>query len=93
MPNRAVFSTAAAALLLALLPVVIAHGDEHNGDSMDMSPQSGPAPVAQQDGVPQSYWRLSEHASLMYWHVALEILAWVVILPVGTLTVYLCLFL
>ncbi|MBO1764718.1 DUF2427 domain-containing protein, partial [Escherichia coli] len=31
------------------------------------------------------YWSLSEHASLMYWHIGLEVLAWVVVLPVAVM--------
>lgn len=79
MPNRIAFTIATAALLLLeLSPRVAAHGDEH----MDMSAeQSQPQP--QDHGRPGSYWSLSEHASLMYWHIALEVLAWVVVLPVG----------
>lgn len=76
-------ATATAALLLALLPLVIAHGDEHHGASVDMSTHHAPTPQPQQHGQPQSYWSLSEHAALMYWHIGLEILAWTVILPVG----------
>lgn len=75
---------AAAALLLQLLPLVAAHGDEHHGEGMDMSAHDAPAPQPQKDGH-QSYWSLSEYAALMYWHIALEILAWVVILPTGKL--------
>lgn len=76
---------AIAALLLQLLPLVAAHGDEHHGEAMPMSAPNAPAPQPQSD-APQSYWRLTEHATLMYWHIALEILAWIVVLPVGKLT-------
>jgi hypothetical protein len=79
MPNRIALTIATAALLLGVLPLVAAHGDEH----MDMSAQEASQPQAQEDGSPSSYWSLSEHATLMYWHIALEILAWVVVLPVG----------
>jgi len=81
MPDRAVLVTAAVALLLGILPVVAAHGDEH----IDMSAHDAaqPQPQPQNDGQPRSYWSLSEHVALMYWHIGLEILAWVVVLPVG----------
>jgi hypothetical protein len=78
MPNRAALAIATAALLLEFLPLVVAHGDEH----MDMSAHDAPQPQLQ-DAPPSSYWSLSEHVALMYWHIGLEILAWVVILPVG----------
>ena len=73
-----------AASLLQLLSLVAAHGDEH-GKTMDMSAHDAPAPQPQGDGH-QSYWSLSKYATLMYWHIALEILAWVVVLPVGKLS-------
>jgi hypothetical protein len=50
---------------------------------MNMDMHDAPPPPAADNGAPQSYWGLSEHALLMYWHIALEILAWVVVLPVG----------
>jgi len=71
---------ATAALLLEVLPLVAAHGDEHDAHT-DMH-DAPPAPMENNE-APRSYWGLSEHASLMYWHIALEILAWIVILPVG----------
>ena len=78
MQTRATLAIATAALLL---PLVAAHGDEH----MDMSAHNAPQPQTQHDGAPSSYWSLTEHASLMYWHIGFEILAWVVILPIGKL--------
>jgi hypothetical protein len=83
MPNRTALTIATAALLLELLPRVVAHGVGHMEMSTPNAPQS-----RQEDGQPRSYWALSEHATLMYWHIALEILAWVVVLPVGKL--FLC---
>jgi hypothetical protein len=82
MARRNTLTLATAALLLQLLPLVAAHGDEHDGATMDMSAHAAPAPQPQGDGH-QSYWSLSDYAALMYWHIALEVLAWVVILPVG----------
>jgi hypothetical protein len=73
---------ATATLLLGALPLVVAHGDEHAGATMDMGAHDAPKTQTQDQG-PRSYWSLSEHAALMYWHIALEILAWVVVLPVG----------
>ena len=52
---------------------------------MDVSAQSAPAPQPQSD-APQSYWCLTEYATLMFWHIALEVLAWVVVLPVSKQT-------
>jgi hypothetical protein len=75
MTNWRVLTLATAALLLEKLPLVVAHGEEHN---------EGPVEV-QDGGRPQSYWGLSDYAALMYWHIGLEILAWIVVLPVGKL--------
>ncbi|KAF3005032.1 hypothetical protein E8E13_009108 [Curvularia kusanoi] len=80
---RRTVAIAAAAVLLQLLPFVAAHGDEH-GEGMDMSAHNAPAPKPEGDGS-QSYWSLSEYATLMYWHIALEILAWVVVLPIAVM--------
>jgi hypothetical protein len=84
MARRGVLTIAAAALLLQLLPLVAAHGDEHHGETMDMTSHDAPAPQPPNEGH-RSYWSLSEYAALMYWHIALEIVAWVVVLPVGKL--------
>jgi hypothetical protein len=78
MTRVRVFVLAIAALLLEVLPLVAAHGDE-NDVPMDNAQQD----LVDNDGASRSYWSLSEHATLMYWHIALEILAWIVILPVG----------
>ena len=83
MPSRKVLTIATAALLLELLPLVAAHGDEHNAEAMDMSAHDATNSQSQDDGLPRSYWSLTEYATLMYWHIALEIVAWMVILPVG----------
>lgn len=89
MTGDRLLTLASAALLLGVLPLVAAHGDEHNDGPMDMGADmhhAPPAPV-EDNGAPRSYWSLSEHATLMYWHIGMEILAWMVILPVGGLLV------
>jgi hypothetical protein len=76
MSHRTALTITFAALLLSL---VAAHGEEH----MDINAHDVPMPSPQDDGKPRSYWSLSEHIALLYWHIGLEVLAWVVILPVG----------
>ncbi|KAF1966755.1 hypothetical protein BU23DRAFT_485531 [Bimuria novae-zelandiae CBS 107.79] len=83
MTRAQVLTLATVALLLEVLPLVAAHDDEHHDGSMDM--HDAPPQPAVDNEAPQSYWRLPEHASLMYWHIALEIVAWVVALPVGVM--------
>lgn len=75
MTGRRVLTLATTALLLELFPLVVAHGEVHNEE---------PAHV-QDSGRLQSYWSLSEHVALMYWHIGLEIIAWIVVLPVGVM--------
>jgi hypothetical protein len=81
MLSRRDLTIAAAALALEFLPLVAAHGD---GEAMDMGAHDPPAQQPQDNGF-GGYWSLSEHASLMYWHIGLEILAWTVILPVAVM--------
>lgn len=76
MPNRIALVVATAALLL---PYAAAHGDEH----MDTSAHGAPLVKPQGAVHPSSYWSLNEHTILMYWHIGMEILAWVFVLPVG----------
>lgn len=91
MLERRVVPIALGAILLALLPHVAAHRDEHNTEPMNMGHHDAPKTSPAQDGAPKSYWSLNEHAALMYWHIGLEILAWVVILPIGMWRANICL--
>ena len=79
MLRRVAFSAAAVALLLGILPQVAAHGDEHIETGVHDAPHAEP----QQYDPASSYWSHTEHAALMYWHIGFEILAWVVVLPIG----------
>lgn len=73
MTGRPVLTLVTAVLLLESLPLVVAQGEVHNEGPMEV-PGGGRL---------QSYWSLSQHAALMYWHISLEILAWIVVLPIG----------
>ncbi|KAI4619920.1 hypothetical protein J4E83_005777 [Alternaria metachromatica] len=81
MPDRRILTIATAALLIELLPLAAAHGDSKE---MDMSAHEMPKAQPQDNGF-EGYWSLSEHASLMFWHIGLEILAWIVILPIAVM--------
>ncbi|KAF2846014.1 hypothetical protein T440DRAFT_250260 [Plenodomus tracheiphilus IPT5] len=85
MLDRGVCIIATAVLLLATATFASPLGDSSNGDSMDMSAHAAPSSQPHNDGNPTSYWSLSEHATLMYWHIALEIFAWVVVLPIAVM--------
>jgi hypothetical protein len=71
-------ATAATLAFLALLPVSLAHGGDEGG--MDMGAQeSKPDP----NSYPPTYFALPDHAGVLYAHIVLMMLAWVVVLPVG----------
>lgn len=86
-------SAAVLGLGLFLLPVVGAHGDDMDMD-MNMDANAAPDPHSSDHHIPvsassweirPSYCSHSGHASLMYGHIALMILSWVIVLPVGRL--------
>lgn len=78
-----------AALLLAALPLVAAHGDEHehSGMAMDMGTahinMTGTPISATTPAVPHNYFRYPGFAGWMYAHIVLMTIAWAVVLPVG----------
>jgi len=83
MQRGRVLALAAAALLLEALPLAVAHGSEHDDGKMDMDMGGGPEAPASADSKPMSYWSLTDHVGVMYTHILLMSLAWVVVLPVG----------
>jgi hypothetical protein len=78
-----------AVLLLAALPLVAAHGDEHEHSGMAMNMESihsnmtSATTVAATPAVPHNYFRYPGFAGWMYAHIALMTIAWAVVLPVG----------
>lgn len=89
MPFNRISLAGSALLLLAALPLVTAHGDEHehSGMAMDMgsvhinmtSAATGETPSV----VPHNYFRYPGFAGWMYAHIVLMTIAWAVVLPVG----------
>ncbi|KUJ14738.1 uncharacterized protein LY89DRAFT_735815 [Mollisia scopiformis] len=82
------FSALAAAVLLGLLSVVVAHG--HDEDmNMDMgvarptivSTTAPPTSVP----VPVTYWNYGEHQGLLTAHIALMTVAWIFVLPISVM--------
>lgn len=83
-------STAQSALkLLALvavagaLPAVLAHGNEDEGamdTGMDMSTEE---PKPDPDSYPPTYFAHTEHVAEIYAHIALMVISWVIVLPIG----------
>ncbi|TIA30926.1 hypothetical protein D6C78_09262 [Aureobasidium pullulans] len=77
-----------AALLLAILPLAAAHGDEHehSGTAMDMgSTHTNATSVATaamaSSTIPVNYFRHPQFAGWMYAHIASMTTAWAIILP------------
>jgi hypothetical protein len=80
MPGARAVTLATAALLLEVLPLVVAHGHGDGSDDNSMDMHAAPQPVKNDS---RSYWSLTEHVGLMYMHIALEVIAWFAVLPVG----------
>ncbi|KAH8653317.1 hypothetical protein BX600DRAFT_74605 [Xylariales sp. PMI_506] len=71
----------ATAVVLGSLPAVLAHSDEGEMD-MDMSAEeSKPDP----DSYPPTYFAHAEHRGVVYAHIALMVLGWTVLLPIGVM--------
>ncbi|KAK3376010.1 hypothetical protein B0T24DRAFT_213445 [Lasiosphaeria ovina] len=74
-----ILQAVASAIILGLLPGALAHGD----DDMEMGEGSDkPLP---DDQYPPNYFGLADHRGLIYAHIALMVLAWIFILPVGVM--------
>jgi hypothetical protein len=86
MPRGSFWIVPTVALLLEVLPLVAAHSDKHNVGGMVMPMSEAPRPPTLNSTAPASYWSLPEHTSLMYIHIALEVIAWFVVLPIGMLS-------
>lgn len=81
--TRTAFRVASATVFLGLLlPAVLAHGDD---ETMDMG--EGVAMAADEPSLdveyPPTYFAHPEHRGLLVAHIALMVLAWVVVLPLG----------
>nr|POE48787.1 putative membrane protein c3b8.06 [Quercus suber] len=82
--NRATVAFAATALLLSVLPLVAAHGDEpmdmmqlgQSNSSMATNTTAEPEYIP-----PPSYFRHGQYSAWMTIHIILMLVAWVVVLP------------
>lgn len=85
------FSNLAALLLLGAVPLALAHGDESNESGMGgMGPKmahltstSSVAALNSSTVDQQSYFTYQKHGGLMLAHIALMIVAWFLVLPIG----------
>lgn len=82
-PNRALSLSANTALVYGLtffVTTAAAHGGE-DSTHHDANPGAGSAVIE----YPPTYFAHPEHTGLMYAHIALMIMSWVLLLPVGRL--------
>jgi len=71
---------ASVAVLGLLVPAALAHGDEKGHGGMEMTEADKPLP---EDQYPPTYFAHPDHKAAIYAHIALMVLAWVFMLPVG----------
>jgi hypothetical protein len=73
------------ALIGLLVPAVLAHGDEPEkmDMGMDMGATNGPAEAPADTEYKPTYFALNEHTASIYGHIALMVISWVFVLPVG----------
>jgi len=50
-----------------------------------MSAHESSSSQVEHNAVSSSYWSLTDHATLMYWHIGFELLAWVIVLPIAVM--------
>lgn len=86
-PSRAFRLSAAAVLLLAALPAALAHGGEEmaHGEQMQGGDDSHAHVAEHTDQIeyPPTYFAHGEHGGLIYAHIALMVISWIIVLPVG----------
>lgn len=77
------------ALLLGVLPLIAAHGNEDGmamGDAHSMeTSHTAVADSTKEPVVAPSYFRHPEYQGWLYAHIATMVLAWIVALPIGEL--------
>jgi hypothetical protein len=73
------------ALLGLLVPAVLAHGDDPDMD-MDMGASNGTDTPPSEGEYPPTYFALDEHTAAIYGHIALMVIGWVFVLPVGKIS-------
>jgi len=84
-PTRhAVFLLASPAALLALIPFALGHGDEMGGmdGGMGMG-MTTDQPQPEDGSYPPTYFTHPEHKGIIYAHIALMVVSWIFVLPVG----------
>jgi hypothetical protein len=93
-PSRA-WSAVAGAVLLDLVSVALAHGHDEDASMemntcMNLSEVSPPHIYNSTEMGPPSYFRHSEYSGLILLHIVLMSIAWIFVLPLGTLSHHSC---
>ncbi|KAK6852051.1 hypothetical protein PG995_012176 [Apiospora arundinis] len=73
-------SLLATVALIGAIPAVLAHGDD--GEGMDMG---APKEDQKMDSYPPTYFSHPEHRGVMYAHIVLMVLGWVIVLPIAVM--------
>ena len=87
--SRHLLPTASAILLAVCLPLAVAHGHDEANGGMDMhtgmSKNTSEPAVVNLDDEPAmiSYFSYADHKNLIYAHIGLMVVAWVIVLPLG----------
>lgn len=76
-------SVLASVAVLGLLPAALAHGDEDMKMDMAMGANGTADQPLPEEEYPLTYFALGEYTGAIYGHIALMVIAWVFILPVG----------
>ncbi|KAK2784647.1 hypothetical protein FQN53_008367 [Emmonsiellopsis sp. PD_33] len=71
--------------LLFLAANALAHGDDHEGKEMDMTDMGNPNNATAPADSPMSYFAYQKHRGTIIAHIALMIIAWFFILPIGVM--------
>lgn len=75
-------SLLAAAVILGTVPTVLAHGNDDGAMDVGMD-TSVEEPKPDASSYEPSYFTHPDHRGLIHAHVALMVIAWVVLLPIG----------
>ncbi|KAG5656627.1 hypothetical protein KAF25_010180 [Fusarium avenaceum] len=78
-------SYTSSALLLALLPIAVAHGGESMGVDMTKRHGVNTTQPPKDEHYSDTYFSHTQHNGLIYTHIALMILSWVFLLPVAVM--------
>ncbi|KAI0127969.1 hypothetical protein BJ170DRAFT_397076 [Xylariales sp. AK1849] len=80
--TRSALALLAAAAILGVLPTVFAHGHGDGAMAMD---EVAEEPKPDPDSYPPTYFTNPDHRGVMYAHVALMVISWIIVLPIGVM--------